>query len=92
MSWFGRPDGAIGRAVQAAGICSVRLSAFGSVCVFFLSFFVQIHAVAVIGATNAFDDEFGHMMLQHVEWVVSVVLAWCWQSGSVEFLRCSLAI
>lgn len=45
------------------GLDEISKWLIGSVCVFFLSFFVQIHAVAVIGATNAFDDEFGHMEL-----------------------------
>ena len=45
------------------GLDEISKWLIGGVCAFFLSFFVQIHAVAVIDATNDFDEEFGHMEL-----------------------------
>ena len=49
------------------GLDEISKWLIGGVCVFFVSFFVQIHAVAVIQASSDFDKEFGHMELSTLD-------------------------
>eukprot|EP00936_MAST-01D_sp_MAST-1D-sp1_P001553 g1553.t1 len=49
------------------GLDEISRWLIGGVCVFFVSFFVQIHGVAVIQASSEFDNEFGHMELSTLD-------------------------